>query len=150
MEISFIVFVIFILVSATVHALLEIQIEGSHGWAAKLPTWIFQNSWTKRFTEVGHITGFHIFTVLLVFVFAHFSVFFVEQWTIYHEAFVLSFIVLHFVLEDFLWFLYNPSFGIRKFSRSHIWWHTHWLFGVPVSYWIGSIAGIALYIFSRG
>lgn len=149
MEISFIVFVIFILASATVHALLEIQIEGPNGWAAKLPTRIFRNLWTKRFTEVGHITGFHIYTVLLVLVFVHFPVFFVEQWTIYHEAFALSFVVLHFVLEDFLWFVYNPSFGIRKFSRAHIWWHTHWLIGLPVSYWTGSIAGIVLFVFSQ-
>ncbi|MFA5031245.1 MAG: hypothetical protein WC495_06710 [Patescibacteria group bacterium] len=149
MDISFIAFVIFIFFSSTVHALLEIQIEGQNGWAGKLPTRIFKNWWTRHFTEVGHITGFHIFTVLFVLVFAHFPVLFVEQWTMYHEAFVLSFVFLHFVLEDFLWFVYNPAFGIKKFSRAHIWWHTHWFLGLPASYWAGVICGIALYFFAQ-
>jgi hypothetical protein len=42
------VFVLFLLASATAFALLEIQIEGRHGWAENLPTWRIDNRWTRR------------------------------------------------------------------------------------------------------
>jgi len=148
MSVSFLLFIIFIFLTATIHALLEIQIEGPHGWAAKLPTFRFTNWWTKKFTEVGYITGFHTFTLIFVLVFAHFPLFFVEQWSLANEALVLSFTFFHFVLEDFLWFVYNPHFGIRRFSRAYIWWHKRWFLGLPLGYWMGAICGVALYLFA--
>lgn len=148
MSVSFFIFIIFVFFTACTHALLEIQIEGPHGWAAKLPTRRYTNWWTKHFTEVGHVTAFHILTVLLITLLAHFPMFFVEHWSTELEAFALSFVFFHFVIEDFLWFLLNPSFGIRKFSRKYIWWHARWFLGVPVGYWFGSVCGAILYIFA--
>ena len=40
---------IFSIVMAYIMAKLEIEIEGQHGWAAKLPTWRIKNKFTKLF-----------------------------------------------------------------------------------------------------
>lgn len=133
---SWIFFILFVGLTATVHALLEIQIEGAKGWAEKLPTKHFSSEIIKRFTEVGYITGFHIATGALIVAFAHFPVLFVQHWTWMNELTVIAFILLHFTVEDFLWFVYNPVYGLQKFNKQYIWWHKHWLFYLPASYWV--------------
>jgi len=40
---------------------------------------------------------------------------------------------------DFLWFVINPHYGIKKFRPNCIAWHKRWLLGVPLDYW-GSVA----------
>ena len=45
-------------------AYLEVQIEGSHGWAARLPTWRY---------KIGciEVTGYHLALLSTLFLFAH-------------------------------------------------------------------------------
>ena len=52
--------------------------------------------------------------------------------------------LLFWVLEDMLWFVLNPHYGWKKFTKDHVWWHRHWALGVPVDYWIGGALAIAL------
>lgn len=135
---------IFLFLSASLHAKLEIEIEGRHGWAEKLPTRHFRFALMRYFSEHGYVTGFHLYTILFVFTLMHFPVFFVEQWSLNMELFVLGFFLLHVTLEDFLWFMYNPAFGLKRFSPKYIWWHKHWFLGVPISYWLGVPVGLLL------
>lgn len=39
------------------------------------------------------------------------------------ELRILSFLLLFWVVQDFLWVVLNPSFGIRRFDARHAWWH---------------------------
>ena len=50
---------------------------------------------------------------------------------------------------DFLWFAFNPAFGLRKFRKEHIWWHagSWWIF-MPKLYWLLLPAGVILYFLS--
>jgi len=67
------------------------------------------------------------------------------------EARVISFIILFWVLEDFLWFAFNPRWGVGKFKKEHIWWHaTHWWWIMPRDYWIFVPVGLLLFYVSRG
>jgi len=43
--------------------------------------------------------------------------------------------MLFWIIEDFLWFVLNPAFGIAGFVRKNIPWHKQWFLNVPVDYW---------------
>ena len=47
-------------------------------------------------------------------------------------------ITLFLLLEDFLWFVFNPYYTIKKYNKN-IDWHSNqkWLFGMPLHNYIG-------------
>jgi hypothetical protein len=53
------------------------------------------------------------------------------------------------LIEDFLWFVFNPHYGIKKFRKGQIWWHTNWLGPMPVLYWWLLPVVIVLLYFGR-
>jgi hypothetical protein len=57
-------------------------------------------------------------------------------------------LLLFWVLEDFLWFVRNPAFGMTNFKPEKIWWHKVWWGFMPRDYYVGSAVGVALYAFS--
>jgi hypothetical protein len=42
--------------------------------------------------------------------------------------------LIFMVLWDFLWFILNPSFTLKKFNPDHVWWHKRWTGGMPNDY----------------
>ncbi len=144
---SFLKFGVAVVICATFLAMLEIQIEGPNGWAAQLPSWRLDNRWTRLLLDGKPLTGYHLFLNLFVAAMAHvvyavdYRVPFVST-----ELRVIAFVILLFVLEDWLWFVLNPAFGLRKFRREHIWWHaTYWWWIMPRTYWLLLPIGVALY-----
>jgi hypothetical protein len=133
---------------SVVFALFEIQIEGKNGWAEKLPTWKFYKTWF-RFIPGGNkpITGYHFYLWLLIFLLSH-VVYVNSDFTIKTELLILSFLVFVLRVEDFLWFVFNPNFGIRKFNKRSIPWHTQWLGPAPIQYWISVVFWILLFYFA--
>jgi hypothetical protein len=145
------IFILSLGLAALLFALVEIQIEGPNGWAASLPTWRIENRWTRLFYSSKPLTGYHLYTQLFTLVVLHlpFGLGLVPP-TWRAEARVLSFFVLFWVLEDFLWFVFNPAFGIKRFRREHVWWHAPtWWWVLPRDYWIFTPIGVALYILSH-
>jgi hypothetical protein len=97
----------------------EIQIEGSAGWAANLPTWRIEKHWLLDIFWGGRaMTGYH-------------------AWVFAFMALALAGVMTFWMVEDFVWFVANPAYGWAKFDPAHVAWHPHWLLGVPVDYWIG-------------
>jgi hypothetical protein len=45
----------------------------------------------------------------------------VENWQL--ESLLLGFYVGMVFLEDFLWFVLDPYYGIKNFRKGKIWWH---------------------------
>ncbi len=126
---------LFALVTASLHAWMEIEIEGPDGWAAKLPTKHYDTKLTRLIFGVP-ITRYHLSMMATVFAFVQLPVLFVSPWSLQYELLVIGFAVLHFCVEDFLWFVFNPAFGIKKFTRENIWWHRRWFLGLPLAYWM--------------
>jgi hypothetical protein len=61
------------------------------------------------------------------------------------EARVLGCLMWFWVAEDFLWFVMNPAFGVRKFRPAFIPWHKRWFLGLPVDYWgFGGLGALLL------
>lgn len=142
-------FTLFIIGSAFLWAKLEIHIEGGRGWAADLPTWRVEKHFLLDLLYGGRpLTGYHIWCFAFVFFLFHMPFFWTGTWSISQELNVIGSYCLFWVVEDFLWFVLNPHFGLRKFTKEHAWWHKRWLARVPVEYWAFGLLGILLlYLF---
>jgi len=143
-----IVFVAYLVGAATLFALLEIQIEGSAGWATGLPTWRWETRWTRWLLGNRAITGYHLYIHLFVTLLAHLPYALgIADFSIPTELRILGFLALFWVLEDFLWFVLNPAYRLAGFRRERVPWHAEswWLF-MPRDYWFFVPLGIVLYV----
>ncbi|MGD0542553.1 MAG: hypothetical protein ABSB33_13655 [Tepidisphaeraceae bacterium] len=138
----------YLLALAFTFAKVEIEIEGPHGWAATLPTWRIRNRWTRLLYGSRPLTGYHLWLQLFVFLIAHLAFALgLSPWSRAMELRVIGFVIIFFLVEDFLWFVLNPAYGIRRFRREHIWWHAPtWWWIMPRDYWVFSIVGFATYL----
>ena len=137
----------FLLALAFTFARVEIEIEGPNGWAANLPTWRISNRWTKLLYGNRPLTGYHFWLQVFVFLLAHlpFTLQF-APWSWAGELRIIGFVIVFFIVEDFLWFVLNPAFGIRRFRREHIWWHgPTWWWIMPREYWVFLTLGCVMY-----
>ncbi|MFH1668192.1 MAG: hypothetical protein ABH884_04200 [Candidatus Komeilibacteria bacterium] len=142
---------IFLFVLALVLAELEVQIEGKHGWAEKLPTWrpkpnsklsrIYAKVMSKR-----ELTGYHIAMFSFVLLILHAPYFMGVKWTFAGELVTLSYNFIFVVVWDFLWFVLNPYYALRKFTGVHIWWHKKWVGFLPVDYYGGFVISFIIYV----
>jgi len=64
------------------------------------------------------------------------------------ELFVLGLFIIFLVLEDFLWFVLNPHYSLKKFKRGQVWWHPKWFLGVPSFYWTSIPIGAGMILLS--
>jgi hypothetical protein len=139
----FIGLLIFMLFMAFILALWEIQIEGQNGWAAKLPAWRIERGWLMKVTGGIPVTGYHICMTVSLIAIIHCPLFFVH-WTWPLEFLLFGFYCGMVLLEDFLWFLLNPAYGLKKFRPGRIWWHSAWWGPVPAIYWILTVCAVIL------
>ena len=137
---AFMVFMAFIL------ALWEIQIEGKDGWAAKTPGWRIEKGWLVRITGGRPITGYHFYMIIFMIALVHLPLFFVS-WSWRLECLLIGFYLGMVLMEDFLWFVLNPYYGIKSFRKGKIWWHKTWWGPVPSLYWILAVSTVLLIYF---
>ena len=117
----------------------EIQIEGAAGWAVSLPTWRIEKHWLLDLFWGGRaMTGYHAWVFPFIALFFHFPAFFTDRWSWRAEARVIACVMLFWIVEDFLWFVLNPAYGLARFRPDAIPWHKHWLWLVPADYWLFS------------
>ena len=60
------------------------------------------------------------------------------------EARILGSLMLFWLIEDILWFVMNPAYGLAKLTPEHVPWHPHWVLGVPVDYIVFMLLSAAL------
>ena len=142
---------IYIFLLAAILAFIEIQIEGPHGWVANLPVWRPKpGSQIERLARLLKIkkplTGYHLGLLSFLFVLVHLPFAFGSIWSWSAEFKMLSFYAFWLFIEDFLWFVFNPHFGLKKFKSEHIWWHDKWLIGAPVDYYTALVVSFLLYL----
>lgn len=119
-------FAFFLIATSIAIAAFEVQIEGKNGWASALPT--------KRFNKIPLgdnkvLTGYHLSFWILALLLTH-TAFLFTQWSLSKELFLLSFGAGVLSLEDFLWFVINPHYGIKKYNKENVTWHKGWTFGI--------------------
>jgi hypothetical protein len=138
---------IFTIILAVVTALQEIQTEGKWGWAKLLPTFRI-NVFFRKLLGGKALTGYHIF-LLLTYIIVFHGLFINELGTWKIEATIFGLVSWFFVIEDILWFIFNPHYTFKKFRKKQIEWHNRWFMGLPITYWWGMIIGILLLIIGR-
>lgn len=130
-------------------AVLEIQIEGEHGWAKNLPVWRPpHDSWYARlYSKImsgKELTGYHLTIFLFLLLVFHLPFVFGTPWSFVLWVKVLSYYFMFLVVWDFLWFVLNPHYPLRQFKKEHIWWHKKWLLGLPIDYYSGFMASLLI------
>ncbi len=145
------VFFVGVLLAAALFAMAEIHVEGPDGWAGKLPTWRKRNRWTRLFLGDKPLTGYHVYTFGTLLTLCHLPWFLgLSRPTWAAELRILSFFTFFCIVEDFLWFVLNPAFDIRRFRRDLIWWHrAAWWGFAPRDYFVFIPVGLFLYWLSR-
>ena len=127
----------------------EIHIEGDAGWAANLPTWRIEEHWLLDvFWGSRPMTGYHAWMFSFMTLAFHLPIFLFGTWTLAIEARIFASLMYFWMLEDFLWFVLNPAYGLAKFRRGAIPWHKHWLWCMPVDYVVFFVAGMGLFWYS--
>lgn len=142
----YVAYALFLVWISFVFAKVEIAIEGGHGWAEDLPTWrLPAKNWASVIFFSGRpLTGYHAWMVTFILSMAHLMyVFEVPSWSV--ELQILALFCFFSVLEDFLWFVLNPAYGIKNFRAEKIWWHKKtWLWIMPRDYYVLTILGVVL------
>jgi len=139
--------IFFVLVTSVIFSLLEIQIEGGNGWAGKLPTWKIRDP-LKGIINFPYISGYHLYFWILLLFILHFPLFFGISFNIKNELSIIEVYVLILLIEDFMWFVFNPKWGVKKFFTESIPWQAKKLLYLPQIYWIAFVS-IAIIEFSK-
>jgi hypothetical protein len=138
-------YLIFMVFMAFILAMWEIQIEGKAGWAANLPSWRIEKGWPVKLMGGRPVTGYHVFMLIFMLSIIHLPLFF-TPWHWRLELLLLGFYLGMVFIEDFLWFVLNPHYGIRKFRKGQIWWHKTWWGPVPsLYYFLLVLTGVLIY-----
>lgn len=126
-----------VLILAYFFANVEVQIEGSAGWAMRLPTWRIEHHWLLDLLWGGRaMTGYHAWVFPCVLLFFFFPMVTQAEYTWPGACRALACCMLFWIVEDFFWFLINPAYGLAGFNAQAAPWHKHWLWLVPTDYWL--------------
>jgi hypothetical protein len=136
---------LFVLFISIAFAWVEIQIEGDEGCGKKLPTWKISNP-LRLLVGYKTIDGYHFWRWIFITLIFHFPFFFGVPFDLNTELIVLEAYFLFFILEDFLRFVFNPAWGIKKFFTKEIPWHPRKFLKLPLEYWISLLVILALEI----
>lgn len=130
-------------VFASLVACIEIEIEGKHGWAEKIPTWYRVTGRPARLygkLNGGRpLTGYHLFMFMFPAMLFHAHFFMGVKWTLDRELIAWAMYFSWCVFWDFHWFVLNPAYK-KRFNRENVWWYSKskWILSLfPTDYLLG-------------
>ena len=138
---------------AIVLALLEIQIEGPHGWAKNLPTWRPHpnHPLAKVYSKLmsgKELTGYHVLMFIFVLLILHLPFFFNLAFNLENWLKILSLFFIFIALWDFLWFVLNPFHPLKNFAKNNP-NHKSFFLGMPVDYYYSIAISLVLILFGE-
>lgn len=138
-------------------ALIEIEIEGAHGWALRLPTWFRTRGPAGRvygaLSGGKPLTGYHLFMATLPLVILHLPFGYGADWSWPAEIMIVATYLAFAIGWDYLWFILNPAYGLGRFRRGRVWWyHGPWIGRLPLEYYVavGLSFAVALLAWAAG
>ena len=143
-------FLFFVVVAAFLFAKIEIEIEGRHGWAENLPTWRVEHhfllDWFFGGRSLTAITPERSSSSCFCSICRSSGQEDGVSPFLIAELHVFWGYLLFWVLEDMLWFVLNPHYGWKKFTKENVPWHKRWALGVPADYWAAGALAILLLV----
>lgn len=134
---------------ATVIACVEIEAEGKHGWAEKMPTWYRTTGfWAVLYGRIMNgkpLTGYHLFMFFFPILLFHAPFFMGAPWSGAAELTAWAMYFAWCPLWDYHWFVLNPHYKGR-FAKDQVWWHarSRWVADLfPVDYLLGGMLSAA-------
>lgn len=147
--VAFLATLLYVAVLGAFFANVEIQIEGGAGWAANLPTWRIENHWLLDWFWGGRpMTGYHAWIFSFMALVFHLAPVLLREWSWRIEARILGSLALFWIIEDWLWFVLNPAYGLAGFVPAAAAWHKYWLGPAPLDYWMFGAVGLTLLAWS--
>jgi hypothetical protein len=121
---------------------IEIEIEGGFGWAERLPTWFRRRGTVGRLygLVMGQrpLTGYHVFAFIIPVLLLHMPYAMGVDWSLASELRTFATFFALAVVWDFLWFVLNPAYTVRRFRRGAVWWfEVPWIWRFPLDYYAG-------------
>lgn len=141
--------VVFLYGYALLFAAVEVEIEGPHGWAERLPTWFRVRPWYARAFGAlmggKPLTGYHAVMLPLTLWSFHMGFASGVPWTAASEVATCAAFFAWAVVWDFLWFVLNPDFTWSRFRAGAVWWHgQRWIGRFPIDYYRAFASSLAL------
>ena len=107
-------------------AAIEIEIEGGWGWAERLPTWWrsrgARGSGLRRRDGPAPLTGYHVWAFAIPLIVLNLPYVMGVEWTLAGELRTLATFFALAVVWDYLWFVLNPAYTVKRFERGKVWW----------------------------
>jgi hypothetical protein len=130
-------------------AVLEVEIEGAHGWAERLPTWFRTRGPIGRTWAVisggRPATGYHLAMIAMLLLALHYPFAAGVEWSVAAEVGVIATYLAWVIAWDYLWFVVNPYYGLRRFRRGDVWWYPGpWIGRIPADYALAIGVSIAV------
>lgn len=130
-------------------AAIEIEIEGGYGWAERLPTWFRKRGPVGRAYGVAMgrrpLTGYHLYAFTIPMLVLHLPFVAGVDWTLAGELRTIATYFALAVVWDYLWFVLNPAYGVRRFARGNVWWfQVPWIWRFPLDYYVGVALSVVL------
>lgn len=94
----------------------EAYIEGKHPWASR------QIGWSRKISNHITLTAYH-FWLLITFIFLLTLPVVVTGWNAKLFGIILSAACIGIIVEDFLWFVINPYYSLKKFNSNDAPWY---------------------------
>jgi hypothetical protein len=128
---------------------IEIEIEGGYGWAERLPTWFRKRGTVGRVYGVAMgrrpLTGYHVYAFAIPLLVLHLPFVAGVDWTLAGELRTIATYFALAVVWDYLWFVLNPAYTVRRFERGNVWWfEVPWIWRFPLDYYVGVGLSVAL------
>ena len=128
---------------------IEIEIEGGYGWAERLPTWFRKRGSVGRVYGMAMgrrpLTGYHVYAFTIPLIVLHLPFAMGVDWTLQGELRTIATFFALGVVWDYLWFVLNPAYTVRRFERGRVWWFdVPWIWRFPLDYYVGIGLSVAL------
>jgi hypothetical protein len=84
------------------------------------------------------LTGYHVFAFTIPLVIVHIPFGFGLDWSLAAELSQLAIFFALAVIWDYLWFVNNPAYTVKRFKRGNVWWfEVPWIWRFPLDYYTG-------------
>ena len=91
------------------------------------------------------LTGYHVYAFTIPLLLLHLPFVSGVDWSLGAEIATVATYFALAVVWDYLWFVLNPAYTVKRFERGSVWWfEVPWLWRFPRDYYLSILLSIAL------